>query len=274
MKLVAHIEAVGLYAPGLEGWNNSRGILQGSVAYTPAPINKYKPALLPANERRRATNSVRIAFGACEDAIGDRLEEAAALASVFTSSGGDYHVHDLICRALVAEEISVSPTHFHNSVHNAAAGYWSIASGSRAPSISLSAHDYSVAAGFLEALPLICVEELATLLVFADCAVVKPLHSKRPVDAPFASTLWLTPEATAQSLARIIVEFDSDEAPETVCQLPELEALRQDNPAARVLPLLEHLAAGTNASISLPTSSGRMLRLLVEPAEPLKPSVQ
>jgi hypothetical protein len=264
MKLIAHIESVGLYAPGLEGWDNSRETLRGTAAYALSPINKYKPLLLPANERRRATNSVRIAFGACEDAIGERLDDAACLASVFASSGGDYGIHDKICRALLCEDIGVSPTHFHNSVHNAAAGYWSIASRSRAPSISMSAHDFTVAAGFLEALPLVCIEELATLLVLSDCEVADVMHSKRPVDSPFACTLWLTPQASANSLGRIIVEHDADDTPETRCESAGLEVLRQDNPAARVLPLLELIATGTGGSVSLPTSSGQTVRITLD----------
>ena len=62
MKLTAHIESVGLYAPGLEGWRDSCDVLAGTVDYKPSPLTKYKPILLPANERRRATSSVRTAF--------------------------------------------------------------------------------------------------------------------------------------------------------------------------------------------------------------------
>ncbi|MEH6569606.1 MAG: beta-ketoacyl synthase chain length factor [Halioglobus sp.] len=265
MKLTAHIESVGLYAPGLEGWRDSCDVLAGTVDYTPSPLTKYKPILLPTNERRRATSSVRTAFGACEDAIGERIEEAAHLAAVFASSGGDYGIHDQICRGLLREDIAVSPTHFHNSVHNAAAGYWSIATASRAPSVSLSAYDYTVATGFLEALPLICLENLSTLLVLADCAVVGPMHRKRPVDSSFACALWLTPGATENSIAQILIELDVGEKEETPCKNSALETLRQNNPSARVLPLLELVAAGDSGSVTLSTSSDQPVRISVKP---------
>ena len=44
---------------------------------------------------------------------------------------------------------TISPTQFHNSVHNAAAGYWHIAAGSAAPSLSVGGHDGAFAAGLL-----------------------------------------------------------------------------------------------------------------------------
>jgi len=49
--------------------------------------------------------------------------EPATLPSVFASSGGDGHNCHEICQALSLEERLISPTRFHNSVHNAAAGY-------------------------------------------------------------------------------------------------------------------------------------------------------
>ena len=47
---------------------------------------------------------------------------------------------------------SISPTRFHNSVHNAAAGYWGIATGATAAANALCAYDASFGAGLLEAL--------------------------------------------------------------------------------------------------------------------------
>ncbi len=260
----AWVESIGLFAPGLVGWNAGREVLAGRAAYDNTPLPKYKPALLPPNERRRATNSVRIAFGACEDAVGDNLSEAADLAAVFASSGGDYGVHDQICRALMREEIAVSPTHFHNSVHNAAAGYWSIATGAHAPSVSLSAHDSSVAAGLLEALPLVTLEQLPTLLVFSDCEVVATMHSKRPVDEPFSCALWLTPEPTSRSLASVQVNANCTEGVESTCANGELERLRCNNPAARVLPLLELLALNQGGTAVIQGSSGQPVAVTVQ----------
>ena len=53
-------------------------------------------------------------------------------AAVFSSSSGDgQNCHESVRSARVSDR-RVSPTRFHNSVHNAAAGYWSIATGAKA----------------------------------------------------------------------------------------------------------------------------------------------
>lgn len=260
-----YIEAVGVFAPGMEGWAAAREVLAGVRNYQAVALPKYKPTCLPPNERRRATALVRLAFGACEDAIGERIEDAAGLASVFASSGGDYGINDQICRALSRAERVLSPTQFHNSVHNAAAGYWSIATGSQAPSVSLSAYDYTAAAGFVEAFTLAAVEQYPTLLALYDNDVSWPLLEKRPVTQPFSAALWLTPERSPQSMAAISMALDSDSGPTGAVLEPALESLRADNPAARCIPLLRLLATEASGSVSLATAGGQWLRLDVTP---------
>lgn len=259
-----YIEAIGLFAPGFSDWNDGRKVLSGEVPYAHAPLPRYKPGLLSGNEKRRATNSVRIAFGACEDAIEDRLEEAASLASVFVSCGGEYGVHDQICRGLLQDQIMLSPTQFHNSVHNAPAGYWSIATASCAPSVSLSAFDYSVSAGLMEALPLVSLDEQAALLVFSDGQTSEPMWATRKVEEAFAAALWLTPTETPRSIARLRLALEGDSVQDSPCRLPDLEKLRLGNPAARVLPLLEGLACGASSRLHFPTASGQSVKVTLD----------
>ena len=103
--------------------------------------------------------------------------EAATLASVFTSSGGDgLNCHE-ICQVLASADRQLSPTRFHNSVHNAAAGYWSIATGATAAANALCAHDASFGAGLLEALCQVAVEERCVLLIAYDASYPEPLRS-------------------------------------------------------------------------------------------------
>ncbi len=265
---VVYVEAVGLFAPGLVGWANSREVLAGERAYSPAesePLPKYKPTLLPANERRRATGLVRLAFGACEDAIGERRSEVSALASVFAASGGDYTINDQICRALLEPDPMLSPTQFHNSVHNAAAGYWSIATQSQAPSVSLSAYDFTVAAGFVEAITLATLEGWPTLLALFDNDICWPMGGARPVNVPFSAALWLTPERSASSLAAISMALEEGPRDQSPVSDPNLESLRLGNPAARCIPLLQILSRNSSGSLYLDTAGGQSLRLDVTP---------
>jgi hypothetical protein len=245
-----YVEAVGLTAPGLPSWSDSVAALAGAAPYVPQELAPYQPALLPPNERRRATQAVRLAFRTAEDALRATPLRAAELATVFASSDGDTEVMHRINHALAQPARTLSPTDFHNSVHNAAAGYWSIAVGARQPSTSLAAHDASFASALTEAAALTLGDELCTLLAVYDLRMPPPLAAKRAIDEPFGVALVLTPAPTPRSLAALQLAETQD--PETAVPDPALERLRRSNPAARALPLLQHLACRTAGTVHLP----------------------
>jgi hypothetical protein len=261
--LDCYLNAIGLAAPGLPGWRASASVLQGLTAYEPAPLDKYKPELLPPNERRRATELVRMAFRVCEELMSSSAIPMAECASIFASSGGDYPIIDQICRSLCDSERLVSPTQFHNSVHNSAAGYWSIATGSRQPSTSLSAYDDSFAVGLLEAMCLCQQEQLPTLLAVYDIQPPYPLGGKRLIPVEFGVALLLTPNASEHSLARLQLSPTNTSATSTPAQ-PALEALRLANPAARALPLLELVAQGKTGTLVFECANQQALQLTVQ----------
>lgn len=258
-----YLEAVGLAAPGLPGWGASRATLAGAAPYVPAELPPYAPALLPPNERRRATHVVRLAFRASEDALTGTSLPAADLATVFASSDGDTEVMHRINHALAQPQRMISPTDFHNSVHNAAAGYWSIAVGAKLPSTSLAAHDASFAAALTEAAALTLGDELNTLLTVCDMRMPVPLQAKRPIAVPFGVAFVLTPQRTARTLA--VLQLEETQQPETTLADAGLESLRHANPAARALPLLQLLAAGAAGTAHLP-AGGTTLSVTVSAA--------
>ena len=126
--LMAHVAGVGVFAPGWPDWASARAGLRGDVAIPiPEDIDRYpSPAGLPRNERRRTSPITRIAFAASEDALANTDCARGDLRSVFASCSGDMDIVDDICRALTEQPVALSPTQFHNSVHNASAGYWRI----------------------------------------------------------------------------------------------------------------------------------------------------
>ena len=171
-----------------------------------------------------------------------RPGQRGSLATVFTSSGGDGQVLHEICETLATAERQVSPTRFHNSVHNAPAGYWSIATQSREPSISLCAYDWSFAAGLLEAAAQIVSEQEAVLLVSFDLPYSEPMHSLRPIHGILGVALLLARDRSERACARLEIELADQTIPPTPCVDAELERLRAHNPTGRALPLLAALA--------------------------------
>jgi hypothetical protein len=159
----------------------------------------------------------------------------------------------------------VSPTRFHNSVHNAAAGYWCIAAGSHEPSTSLCAHDASFVAGLLESATQVTVDNAAVVLIAYDHPYPEPLNAVRPIIAAFGMALILTSQRSEKSLASIEVDFVSGKVQETAMQDAGLEALRRGVPAARGLPLLAALASGEAAQLSIAYFEDNHLNLRVMP---------
>src|SRR5690606_29192269 len=123
------------------------------------PPRKPSPQLLPANERRRAPDSVALALEVAQHACAAAGRDPAVLPSVFASTHGDLAITDYMCQTLAEAPAQVSPTRFHNSVHNAAAGYWTIGTGCHAPATALSAYRASFAQGLLEAVAQVQVEQ-------------------------------------------------------------------------------------------------------------------
>lgn len=210
---------------------------------------RYQPQSLPRNERRRATELVRLSFRVIEALMQGRPEDATELAAVFACSGGDYDVVDRVSSALATDDEQISPTDFHNSVHNAAAGYWSIASSCHAPSTSLSAGDETLAVGLVEATMLCLSEQRSTIFVAYDIAPPSPLNSARPIQAPFALAMLLAPTAASEDAAVLDLQLEGGVAvaPMNEIDQHDADALAKGNPIVRALPLLRAIALKQSA---------------------------
>lgn len=258
-----YVNGIGVLGPGLGGWRESAAILKGTRVYRYEPLPTLTANLLPANERRRTTQVIKLVLNVAQEAMAPADVEVQRVYSVFASSGGDYEVMDKICMALTLAEKPVSPIHFHNSVHNAPAGYWTIAATCSMPSLSLSAYDHSFSAGLLEAATQVLVERASVLLVAYDYPSTFPLAEKRRLYAPFATALLLSPARTTQSQAKLMVNLTSQDTEDRLDEAP-LERLRTGNPAARSLPLLQAIARGSAHRVILPYLANR--QLIVEAA--------
>jgi hypothetical protein len=245
------IEGVGMIGPGLEGWPATRSVLAGAARYEPRPVRPPPIALLPPAERRRAGTTVKLAIAAGIEALAQAGRNPVEMSMVFAASGGDGEtVHETL-NVLATAQREVSPTRFHNSVHNAPAGYWSVATGSRAPSTSLSAFDDSFGAGMLEAAVQATVQGDPVTLIAYDVPYPEPLHAARPIVSAFGMALVLTPRRTERVLASLTLTTTDAVSPATTMMDPELERLRLGNPAARALPLLAAIARGDAGTIRL-----------------------
>jgi Beta-ketoacyl synthase, N-terminal domain len=246
-QLSACVRGIGLLGPGFDDWPSAASILAGATRYAPRATVLPVPSALPAAERRRTGAVVRLALAIGFEAASSAGANPADLPSVFSSSGGDgYNCHE-ICQTLATGDRQLSPTRFHNSVHNAASGYWSIAAGATPSSSVLCAYDATFAAGLLEALTQVVVDQTHVLLVAYDSAYPEPLHAVRPIPDAFGLAMVLAPvlpadttNRTAAAPALLTVTLTDSSA--DLMTDPRLETLRASIPAARCLPLLSKLA--------------------------------
>ncbi|WP_153117035.1 beta-ketoacyl synthase chain length factor [Rhodocyclus tenuis] len=245
--LSLYVDGIGLFGPGLPGWAQARTVLDGSSAFAIEAIRLPAAEALPPAERRRAGLAIKLSMAIGFEAVRAADADPALLPTVFSSTGGDCeNCHNLL-ETLASNDRSVSPTRFHNSVHNAPAGYWSIATGCMAPSTSLCAYDATFAAGLLEASMQAVTSGKPCLLLAFDTAYPEPLNALRPIPHALGVALLLNPRETAAAQAKIALQL-CRAAPTTMADA-QLESLRHSVPAARSLPLLELLARRSSGRV-------------------------
>lgn len=259
----AHIEGIGILGPGLPDWPAARRVLAGAAPFVAGPVTLPPVATLPPAERRRVGRVVKLALAAGYEAMTAAGRNPADVATVFSSSGADGDNCHELSQQLATSDRQISPTRFHNSVHNVPAGYWGIATGAMADSTALCAFDGSFGAGLLEAVAHVAVEQVPALLVAYDASYPEPLHRVRPLAEAFAIALLLAPEAGPRALAAIEMSLVGDAA--DALDDPGLEAQRTGAPAARGLPLLRAIARGASSRVVLDYLPGRQLAVTVTP---------
>lgn len=233
---------VGLWSPQWADLDALRAQLAG--APVPPPAARPPAARLPPNERRRAPESVLLAAEVAGQAVAMSGIEAATLACVFASSHGDQAITDYMCATLASTPTELSPTRFHNSVHNAPAGYWTIASGCHAPSSAVCAQRASFGAGLLEAASQALADQRPVLLVCSDTAGSGPLVEVTGCASPFACALVLAPPEAAGAVARLDLHLHpASIEPEPVPATLPAQWLAA-SPSASALPLLAALIEG------------------------------
>jgi hypothetical protein len=259
--LGAYIEGVGVLGPGLVDWPRASSILSSAAPYVASATALPAPQALPPAERRRTGAVVKLALAIGFEATKHAAVDPRTLTTVFTSSGGDgFNCHEL-CLVLAGSDRQLSPTRFHNSVHNVAAGYWSIAAGATNAANVLCAHDASFGAGLLEALTQVAVEHTPVLLLAYDTQYPEPLRAQRPIPDAFGVALVLAPDARAP-LAHLTATLTDGGADHM--SGPALEKLRASIPAARSLPLLSRLAQRQSGRVVLDYFAHARIALQVE----------
>jgi hypothetical protein len=264
MSGVAYVDGIALWAPRLPGWATARAVFRAEADAPAAPAPRPAPALLPPTERRRAPDTVAIALEVATQACTAAARDPARLRSVFASTHGDLPISDYMCETLAsATPALLSPTKFHNSVHNAAAGYWTIGHRCNASSTALSAFHCTFGAGLLEAAAQLACDDEPVLYVAYDIEAKGPMATVTASRGQLGAALVLAPAHGERSVARVawrVVPRAGNGAPPA-----RHAALVDGNPLAGALSLFEALALAAPARVQQPLSATLALELALDP---------
>lgn len=254
------VAGIAVRGPGLDGWTAAQPVLTGRQELSTNGPYLPPPAILSPNERRRAGMVVRLALAVAQEAVDMAALPPDSLRCVFASSNGDGAVVHAILETLTQSDPKVSPTQFHNSVHNAPAGYWSIGAGSRQAATCIGCHDSTAAASLLKAAAEVQVEQQPVLLCLYDAPLPEPLGAARPTLSVFGAALVLTPTPSPMSRATLRIAYRDSPAPSggERPRHPGLAALSAGNAAARILRLLEAMAHNEADDFSLSLLDGHV----------------
>ncbi len=264
--LDASVTGIGFWSPLLPGWPLARAVLAGVADLPATPQPRAAPALLAPAERRRAPDTVAIALEVAARACAMAGIDPRSLPSVFACTHGDLPINDYLCGILATAPALCSPTRFHNSVHNAAAGYWTIGTGCMQPSTALSAWRHTFAAGLLEALVQSVADSVPVLYVAYDVASRGPLAEVTPSDGLLAVALVLDPSPAARASAgpRLHCTVQQRVLADGAPSVPVAwDAALPDNAMRPSAPLLAALAGTADASLLWNLGSGCLLSVEV-----------
>lgn len=253
------VEGIAFWSPRLPSWDIARAVIRGEASASEAG-GRPVPALLAPTERRRAPDTVAVALEVAAKACEAAGRTPADLPSVFASTHGDIAISDYMCATLATTPTLISPIKFHNSVHNAAAGYWSIGTGSRAAYTAISAFEHTFGAGLLEAATQVACEDKPVLLVAFDIEAKGALGTVTSSRGMVGAAVVLAPSSSAQGV-RLMLRVQSGAATAiTPANSPAAEYIAP-NALAPCLPFFELLARQDAAAIQLALGASMTLRI-------------
>ncbi|MFT8417540.1 MAG: beta-ketoacyl synthase chain length factor [Acetobacter sp.] len=257
MKVV--VQGLSVWGPGLSGWPHTARVLQGQEPWEATVLQVPPASCLPANERRRSGPLTRLALALADEACTHAGVKVGDMRGVFACSNGDGAVVDSILSALSVPEGEVSPTQFHNSVHNAPAGYWTIGHGILAPAVALGCFDWSFAQGLLKAVAECVVENAPVLFVAYDLPIPGPIGKVRVTRYPFGCAFVLHPNPAQTGVCTLDLTYAPKQSGHDGVTCSGLQKLAQGNPAAAGLALLQQIAGAQAGAVRMACQPGSVL---------------
>jgi hypothetical protein len=264
--LSVNLVALGAWGDGFASWSDLENLLvNNSVDGADTVAAGPKPDIIPANERRRAPLPVRLAVETSWQATQAAGMNPQELSCVFVSSYGDTQLTDYMCKELASENKQLSPTKFHNSVHNAAAGYWTISTGCVKAANSVAGFAESISLALMEAVIQCNFEQQPMLITFFDAPVTQVLQNVLGEGSIFAISMVILPDHCSPPDSHLL-QLTLNDVPAVWPDFHGNDILMRHyhvNHSARLLPLLKILAYSKEkeTELTFPLSQARSLSI-------------
>ena len=198
-----HLHAASVLAPGMTSLAQLRSICRNNqppVSADALPLPS--PDMLPANERRRASQVVRLTQACIQQVLEDCPFPVESLRSVFATDEGTGEVCQQVLQAVTTTR-QVSPLVFSNSVQNAPSGYFSISWRNRQSSTVVSLGLESFASGLLCAVTEAIACAQPVLLVAYDPPIAAPMDELLSIREATATAWIISSGAKSDSTPRL-----------------------------------------------------------------------
>jgi hypothetical protein len=232
-----YVRGVGFWAPG---YGDAAAWCRREAD---ASIERPDAAPLEGPLRRRSSELTRMAVDVLVQATEQAGCDLASVPTIWATAHGEHTTALRLLAMMRRGEGKLSPTHFHNSVHNTASGYASISTGNTTASSTLTGGGELVAAALLEAICCVETDAESVVLVLAD-EPLKGAFARADSTQPLALSLCLSsrPEGAVATLSSLRREHVSAHKPES-----HFGALH----IAAAIPLLEHVTRGRPGCVAL-----------------------
>jgi hypothetical protein len=215
--LRAYLRGVGLWTPAYESFERwCAAGMPDELSGAPEPAGAALPtaALLHPRLRRRTSVFTRATVTALEAAAARGGAALDDVRLVLVSSFGEIETTVELLAQLAEPQGPVSPTKFHNSVHNTATGYMSIASGNHRESTALAGGPHNLEIALLELLAGLSIDGGDAVLLVAEELLPSPF-ARPDADPTFAMALHFGVEPGGLGIAAALeaVPVDAAEQP-------------------------------------------------------------
>lgn len=245
--------------------------LLGGTGFLPGGGEPADDDFVPRNVRRRISRLIAQVLRVTREAGG--LDAAPSAPLVFATANGEINTIGAILPALLDAEPQVSPTLFHNSVHNAAPGYWAILAKRLAASTTITMGQASFEAAMLEAWVRLHDGEPEVQVTVGDEAITgAPWADPAHCTSDFCGSLRIAREADGPilgHLASVAFRPDGPSPFEPMATAELLEATEVACDPATLPGGAVHPCAGAAAVLSFllpPGDAGRLLLVRRSPA--------